>query len=263
MPELPEVETVVRSVRPHIVGKKILAASFGSHRVTRASHEGTAQALTGSTVTEVRRRGKQILIDLDRGLLYVHLGMTGKLLWNAPPTKYTRAQLHFEDGQLIYDDTRMFGRVEFFAVPPETLSRVGPDALTVTFQDFYSRLKRYRGRIKAVLLNQAFLAGVGNIYADESLFAAGVHPGASAQRLSKIRAEKLHRHLLEILQAAISHRGSSIADYVDSAGERGSYQQLHNVYGRRGESCPRCGAAIRRIVLAQRGTHFCPRCQKP
>jgi formamidopyrimidine-DNA glycosylase len=263
LPELPEVETVVRSVRPHILGKKVMAAAFASRRVTRASHEETSQALTGATITDVRRRGKQILIDLDRGLLYVHLGMTGKLLWNTTPTKYTRAQLHFEDGILLYDDTRMFGRVEFFAVAPEMLSRVGPDALTVTFEDFYSRLKRHKGKIKAVLLNQAFLAGVGNIYADESLFAAGISPSTPAQRLSKARAQKLHAHLLEILETAIQYRGSSIADYVDSTGTRGSYQQLHNVYGRKGEACPRCGALIRRIVLAQRGTHFCPRCQKP
>jgi formamidopyrimidine-DNA glycosylase len=263
LPELPEVETVVRSVRPHILGKKVIAAAFASRRVTRASHEETRQALTGATITDVRRRGKQILIDLDRGLLYVHLGMTGKLLWNTTPTKYTRAQLHFEDGILLYDDTRMFGRVEFFAVAPEMLSRVGPDALTVTFEDFYSRLKRHKGKIKAVLLNQAFLAGVGNIYADESLFAAGISPSTPAQRLSKARAQRLHAHLLEILETAIQHRGSSIADYVDSTGTRGSYQQLHNVYGRKGEACPRCGALIRRIVLAQRGTHFCPRCQKP
>jgi formamidopyrimidine-DNA glycosylase len=262
LPELPEVETVVRSVKPHILGKKILAASLSSHRVTRANHEETKQALTGATIADVRRRGKQILIDLDCGLLYVHLGMTGKLLWNAPPTKYTRAQLHFEDGLLIYDDTRMFGRVEFFAVVPDTLSRVGPDALTVSFEDFYTRLKRHKGKIKAVLLNQTFLAGVGNIYADESLFAAGIHPKTPAQRVSKRRAQNLHTHLLEILETAIYHRGSSISDYVDSTGERGSYQQLHNVYGRKGESCPRCGMPIQRILLAQRGTHFCPRCQK-
>ena len=253
---------MVRSVRPHILGKKILDASLSSRRVTRANHEETIAALTGATVTDVRRRGKQILIDLDRGLLYVHLGMTGKLLWDAPLTKYTRAQLQFEDGLLIYDDTRMFGRVEFFADPPDMLTRVGPDALTISFEDFYARLKRHKGRIKAVLLNQAFLAGVGNIYADESLFAAGIHPKTAAQRLSKTRAQRLHAHLLQILETAIQHRGSSIADYVDSAGERGSYQQLHNVYGRKGETCLRCGAGIRRIVLAQRGTHFCPRCQK-
>lgn len=254
---------MVRSVRPHIIDKKILAASLSSRRVTRANHEETAKALTGAIVTGVRRRGKQILIDLDRGLLYVHLGMTGKLLWNALPTKYTRAQLQFEDGLLLYDDTRMFGRVEFFAAAPEMLTRVGPDALTVSFEDFYTRLKRYKGRIKAVLLNQTFLAGVGNIYADESLFAAGIHPKAAASRLSKARAQKLHAHLLEILEVAIQHRGSSISDYVDSAGERGGYQQLHNVYGRGGENCLRCGTSIRRIVLAQRGTHFCPRCQRP
>ncbi len=253
---------MVRSVRPHIVGKQIIAASLHSGRVTRANHEETKQALTGATITGVRRRGKQILIDLDRGLLYVHLGMTGKLLWNAPPNKYTRAQLHFEDGLLVYDDTRMFGRVEFFAAAPEMLTRVGPDALTINFEDFYFRLKRHKGKIKAVLLNQAFLAGVGNIYADESLFAAGIHPKTATGRLSKTRAERLHKHLIEILETAVQHRGSSIADYVDGAGERGSYQGMHNVYGKKGESCPRCGNTIRRIVLAQRGTHFCPRCQR-
>lgn len=263
MPELPEVETVVRSIRRHLLGRRILDVTLSSHRVTRADHALTAAALSGATITHVRRQGKQILIDLDNGgLLYIHLGMTGKLLWNGEPGKYTRAFFRFDEGQLAYDDTRMFGRVEYFSTAPHLVSRIGPDALTVTSDDFYARLQKYRGSIKAVLLNQAFISGVGNIYADEALFAAAVHPKTSARKISKVRAGRLHTQLLEILHLSIANRGSSISDYVDAQGERGSFQQLHNVYGKKGEPCPRCSAPIRRTVLAQRGTHYCPRCQR-
>ena len=263
MPELPEVETVVRSVRPYLLGSGILSVELSSHRVTRADHTLTAAALTGRTIQQVRRQGKQILIDLDKGLLYVHLGMTGKLLWNATPGKYTRAHFELTNGTLLYDDIRMFGRVEFYSSAPSLLSRIGPDALTVSFGDFYGRLQKYRGRIKAVLLNQSFISGVGNIYADEALFAARISPKAAVPRLSKPRALRLHAQLLDILKLSIENRGSSISDYVDGQGERGSFQQLHNVYGKGGEPCPRCANPIRRIVLAQRGTHYCPRCQRP
>lgn len=262
MPELPEVETVVRSIRPHLLGKQILSVTLSSRRVTRADHALTAAALTGTTISAVRRQGKQILIDLDKGLLYIHLGMTGKLLWNAQPGKYTRACFELSDGHLVYDDTRMFGRVEYFSAAPQLVSRIGPDALTVTFEEFHGRLGKYRGRIKAVLLNQTFISGVGNIYADEALFAARIHPKAAAGRISRNRAQRLHTHLLEILRLSIENRGSSISDYVDAQGERGSFQQLHNVYGKKDELCPRCSTPIRRIVLAQRGTHYCPRCQR-
>ena len=269
VPELPEVETVVRSVAPLITGKTILSAALLSHRVTRQDHASTAQSLTGATIQHVRRRGKQILIDLDRGLLYIHLGMTGKLLWStaaetstAPAPRHVRAVLHFDGGALLYDDPRMFGRVEFYPTLPEFLTRVGPDALTVAADDFIAQLSHHRGRIKSVLLNQRFLGGVGNIYADELLFAARVHPIAQVSRLSKPRMLRLHTHLLEILEQAVLHKGSSISDYVDSSGNRGSFQQHHNVYGRAGLPCPRCGTTIRRIVVAQRGTHYCPRCQR-
>ena len=268
VPELPEVETVVRSIAPHITGKTIRSAVLLSHRVTRQDHAATAAALSGAAIQEVRRRGKQILIDLDRGLLYIHLGMTGKLLWR--PTaeasisggKHTRAVLHFEDGALLYDDPRMFGRVEFYPAMPQMLASVGPDALTVALEEFVERLAKHRGRIKSVLLNQRFLGGIGNIYADELLFAARVHPRTQLSRLSKERRARMHNHLLEILENAVLHKGSSISDYVDGSGNKGSFQQHHNVYGRTGQPCPRCGTPIRRIVMGQRGTHFCPRCQR-
>ena len=262
MPELPEVETVVRSIAPHIVGQRIRAASFFSRQVTRNDFLETAASLVGKSILGVRRKGKQIFLDLDGGILYIHLGMTGKLLWNAVAGRYTRAVIELENGVLLYDDIRMFGRVEFFEQSPPALSRVGPDALGIQFSDFHSRLRARRGRLKAVILNQSFIAGVGNIYADESLFAARIHPLALSDRLSKQRSEKLHKSLIEILELAIRHRGSSISDYVDSAGERGSFQQFHSVYGRAGEPCLRFGTLIRRIVVSGRGTHYCPRCQR-
>ncbi len=262
MPELPEVETVVRSLTPHLTGRTIQRAEFYSRLVTRGDRTEAANALTGAVILKIRRRGKQIFFDLDRGLLYIHLGMTGKLLWNRVPGKHARALLQLDTGTLIYDDIRQFGRVEFFEKLPTALDRLGPDALNITFEDFYARLKQHRGHIKPLLLNQSFLGGLGNIYIDEILFAACIHPRALVARISKKRAETLYAKLIEVLYLAIEHRGSSISDYVDGAGQRGAFQQLHSVYGRAGEPCPNCGTPIRRIVIAQRGTHYCPRCQR-
>jgi formamidopyrimidine-DNA glycosylase len=261
MPELPEVETVVRSIAPLVTGRTVLNAHFRSNRVTRGNHEHTAQALQGRVIQGVRRRGKQIFFDLDRGVLYVHLGMTGRLLWNGEPGKFARAVFETDGGLLVYDDIRMFGRVEYFEHLPEKFE-TGPDALQLDFSTFFERLRKRKGPIKPLLLNQSFISGVGNIYADESLFAARIHPKTSARRLSQKRAELLYGHVIEVLRLAIQHRGSSISNYVDACGNGGSFQQLHAVYGRGGEPCPACGTAIRRIVLGQRGTHYCPRCQR-
>jgi formamidopyrimidine-DNA glycosylase len=262
LPELPEVETVLRSIALHIVGHTIQHADFYSTRVTRGGLAATSRAVAGAAIRGARRRGKQIFVDLDHGTLYVHLGMTGKLLWNGESTKYTRAVFELDNGTLLYDDTRQFGRVEFYKSVPDALDRVGPDALTLGFEEFYARLQQHRRKIKPLLLDQSFISGVGNIYADELLFAASIHPRALASRISRKRAEHIHKQLLEVLQSAIDHRGSSISDYVDASGERGRFQTLHNVYGREGEPCPRCGGPIRRIVLGQRGTHYCPHCQR-
>jgi formamidopyrimidine-DNA glycosylase len=188
--------------------------------------------------------------------------MTGKLLWNSDPTKYARAILHLQQGDLIYDDVRQFGRFEFYPQLPKLLEKVGPDALTVSFEEFFSRLQRHRGFIKPVLLSQSFIAGVGNIYADEALFASRIHPRAIANKLSQTRARKLHKNILAILALAVELRGSSISNYVDADGACGNYQRQHQAYGRAGEPCSRCGKTIRRVVLGQRGTHYCPGCQR-
>lgn len=261
MPELPEVETVVRSLAPMLLGRTILRAEVRSHRVTRQDFGATEQRLTGATIERITRLGKQIFIHLDRGVVYVHLGMTGKLLMNAPEDKFTRAVLDLDIGTAQFNDIRQFGRFEFYAENPAQSSK-GPDALDVPFEVFAERLKRHRGTIKAVLLNQRFLSGIGNIYADEILFRAEIHPRARIHRISATRMKGLHQQTLQVLREAVAMRGSSISDYVDAEGVGGSFQDFHRVYGRTGLACVNCGTAIRRIVIAQRGTHYCPRCQR-
>ena len=262
MPELPEVETVVRWIAPRVIGQTILRAQVRSRRVTRQPFEDTERALTGTTIRSVERLGKQIFFRLDSGTLYVHLGMTGKLLWNAVDDRYTRALLELEQGTLLFNDVRQFGRFEYYQELPAVLSGKGPDALTITFEDFYERLQERRGAIKPVLLGQIFLSGIGNIYADEILFASAIHPRTLISRISRKRAELLYRNTIEILRAAVEMGGSSISDYVDPCGKKGEFQEMHRVYGRTGEPCVVCGRALRRTVIAQRGTHYCPRCQR-
>jgi formamidopyrimidine-DNA glycosylase len=262
LPELPEVEIVVRSIKPHLEGQTIREAHLHSRHVTRSPFATNRAGLRGATISKVERRAKHILIHLDRGVLHVHLGMTGKLLWNGETGPYTRAALDLTDGRLVFDDVRQFGRFEFRRTLPASVRELGPDALTVSLEEFRGLLHGRSGAIKPLLLNQTFLGGLGNIYIDESLFQAKIHPRAHARRLSAKRAELLHAAIHEVLTAAIESRGSSISDYVDGDGERGAFQDLHQVYGKQGEPCPRCGARIRRLVIGGRGTHFCPRCQR-
>lgn len=255
MPELPEAETIVRSLRPHVEGARIVAAEFRAKRVS--SYDPAL--LSGRTVVSLCRYGKQLLFTLDRGWLLVKLGMTGSFLWASEPTPYTRAILEFEQGHLCYDDIRQFGSFHLLAEPP---SAYGPDPFEIDGAGFAERLRAHDTEVKKLLLDQAFVRGIGNIYADEALFRAGIHPKARTRRLRNDRAAALHTVTVELLETAIAHRGSSISDYVDAAGEKGSFQQLHQVYGREGEPCVRCGTLIRRIVVGQRGTHFCPECQR-
>lgn len=262
MPELPEVETVVRSIAPVITGQSIRAARFHSRLVTQGNFASLSKSLRGARILSVSRIGKHILIQLNRGFLNVHLGMTGKLLWNAAPTPYTRAVLELDNGTLVYDDIRQLGRVNYSKDFPAAVKKLGPDALAVDFNRFFERLRARHGGLKALLLNQKFISGIGNIYADETLFAARVHPKAASNRLSKARARKVFDEMGRILESAIQHRGSSISDYVDSDGVEGHFQMHHRVYGRTGSPCERCGRPIRRIVIAQRGTHYCPHCQR-
>jgi formamidopyrimidine-DNA glycosylase len=164
-------------------------------------------------------------------------------------------------GTITYDDPRQFGRIEYGAEIPARVASLGPEPLEVSFDEFASRVRPRRAPIKAVLLNQAVVRGVGNIYADEALFRARIHPARSAVSLRRNRLLRLFEAMREVLTEAIESRGSSISNYVDAEGHRGSFQQRHRVYQRTGESCVNCGAGIRRMVIAQRGSHFCPKCQ--
>ena len=188
--------------------------------------------------------------------------MTGKLLLDSEPGPYARAIFQLDHGLLVYDDVRHFGRIEWSEQLPARAAALGPDALQIALDDFRKLLKTRRSGIKQLLMNQRFLRGMGNIYTDEALFEARIHPLAMASSLSKARATRLHRAMVDILAEAIRLKGSSISDYVDAAGQRGSFQTQHQVYGREGEPCPTCGSPIRRIVVGQRGTHYCPKCQR-
>jgi len=262
MPELPEVETVVRTLRPALIGRRILNAEFRQLRVLVGSPHKTIRALAGRRIQSIERHGKFIAIRLDRGWLVVHLGMTGKLLINADPTKWTHAIFTLDRGMLHYDDQRQFGRIEYGDELPARVAALGPEPLEVSLADFTARLKARKAPVKAVLLNQAVVRGVGNIYADEALFRAGVHPKRIAASLKKDRIARIYDAMREVLAEAIESRGSSVSNYVDAEGRKGNFQQSHRVYRRTGEPCVKCGAPIRRIVLSQRGTHFCPKCQK-
>jgi formamidopyrimidine-DNA glycosylase len=268
MPELPEVETVVRTLAPHLAGRRIVSARFTSKFVTPGDRSKLAARLAGRTIQSVQRRGKFILMMLDRGTLAVHLGMTGKLLMDhAPggrraPGAHTHGVFTLNEGVLLYDDPRQFGRIEWSADAPKRASRLGPEPLEIALDEFCRRLRGRKSRVKPLLLNQAFLAGMGNIYVDEALFLAGIHPLAIASRLTVARSALLYQSMRDVLTLAIEHRGSSISDYVDADGNRGDFQMLHRVYGREGEACVNCETPVKKIVVAQRGTHFCPKCQK-
>jgi formamidopyrimidine-DNA glycosylase len=263
VPELPEVETVTRSITP-LVGRRIVSAEFRCLRILRGGDpDRMAERLAGRRIAGVKRYGKFILVALEGGgYLLVHLGMTGRLLLGGPVGKHTHAILTLDRGLLLYDDSRQFGCVEFSEEFPRRVAVLGPEPLEVPFEEFARSLKRRKTRIKALLLNQRFVRGIGNIYADEALFRAGIHPMALAYRLRSESIRRLHRAIVEVLNEAIAAGGSSISDYVDAEGRKGFFQFSHRVYQRTGEPCIRCRTPIRRILVAQRSSHFCPRCQK-
>lgn len=247
----------MRSLAPKLTGRRIVSASFFAARVMRGAPE---PSLAGHAVLEVTRHGKHILLRFDHGTLAIHLGMTGKLLIDGEATAYLRAEFVLEGCRLLFDDIRQFGHMAWSESLPENVARLGPDPLEISGSVFAERLRGKRGRIKALLLNQVFLRGLGNIYVDEALHRAGVHP--LAEGLTAKRAKAVHESVVAVLEEAIASGGSSISDYVDTAGRKGSFQDRHRVYGREGAPCVTCGEPIQRIVVVQRGTHFCPKCQR-
>ncbi len=264
MPELPEVETVVRSIAP-LVGRRIVSAEFrGVLRVLRGGNpDRLAANLAGRRIDAIRRYGKFIVISIEGGgYLLIHLGMTGRLLLGGDAGKHTHAIFNLDEGVLLYDDSRQFGSIEWSDEFPKRVARLGPEPLEATFADFARALKARRTRIKALLLDQRFLRGLGNIYADEALFRAGIHPLTTASRIGGVRPRRLFDAIQAVLTEAIAAGGSSISDYVDAQGRRGFFQFGHRVYQRTGEPCLTCGTLIRRLLVAQRSSHYCPRCQR-
>jgi formamidopyrimidine-DNA glycosylase len=271
MPELPEVETIAAGLRAGIVGLKIRNARCRLPKLLRATRPEDLGALAGTRITGVRRRGKVLIVEAETRALLFHLKMTGQFLWvrpDSPPDKHTHFLLAFDDAaeELRFRDVRKFGFLRCLPCGEvetcDEIGRLGPEPLEISPEKFDDLLAARKGCLKSVLLDQRVLAGVGNIYADEALHAAGLHPLTAANRLNAAEKRRLWSVLRRILKAAIAAGGSSIRDYRGVGGEIGDFQTRHKVYGRAGETCRRCGGAIRRIVVGGRATFYCPKCQR-
>jgi formamidopyrimidine-DNA glycosylase len=281
MPELPEVETVARGLRQSILGRRIMSVTLGK---TDFIDDPAAieRHLPGRQIDAVERYGKFMLLRLSAvqlgasvsengaaasASLLVHLGMTGQLAPSPaaqPCEKHTHVCMLLDDGrELRYTDPRRFGRMAYLteASLAKELTAFGADPLEVSSEEFAVRIGSRNARVKALLLDQSVLRGVGNIYADESLWRAKIHPARLGVRLSKKETATLRKVLQDILQKAIVMRGSSISDFLDANGEPGEYQRHHRAYGREGKRCYRCRATIQRAIVAGRSSYFCPKCQ--
>jgi formamidopyrimidine-DNA glycosylase len=276
MPELPEVETVANGVHQRVHGQTILSVWTSNKPQTfKSAPTEIADLLTGSLIDRVHRVGKTIVFDLTRkpgkvrskpgapAQFLVHLGMTGRLLVSSPETEvplHTHAILTLSGGKEIrFVDARRFGRL---SVASDSYTGAGREPLTIPLEDFIALFRNRKTPIKAALLNQKLLHGVGNIYADEALFHAGIRPRRQAGRLTRDELTRLRAALVKVLKHAIKLGGSSVSDYVDAEGVAGFFQLHHRVYSRTGQPCRTCSTPIERIVVGGRSTHFCPSCQK-
>ena len=267
MPELPEVETVRRTLAPAVEGRTVAAVSFVWPRTCVGDPRATEARLAGQRIERLERHGKYLLFRLRKdgrgSLLAVHLRMTGSLLANGAPGRFTRARMALDDGTaVVFQDVRKFGRWQWSERLPPRLAALGPDPLGIGRDAFAARLRSRRARLKALLLDQEFLRGLGNIYADEALFRARLHPERSAATVGPRKARDLHGAVQAVLRQAIDAGGTSIRDYRDGRGAPGGFQHRILIYGREGAPCPACGTRVRRVLVAQRGSHFCPRCQR-
>jgi formamidopyrimidine-DNA glycosylase len=288
MPELPEVETVRLGLARLLPQRRIRTVDFDTPRSFPNDADAVRKYLIGATVCAVNRRGKALIIELSTGYcLFIHLKMTGQLVFRQSagesfgaghpndsligelPDKSTRVTFTFTDGsRLFFNDQRKFGWVKLVSLASLAdqpfLVRLGPEALAqdFSFEEFRTRLQRHsRTSIKAAILDQTVLAGVGNIYADEGLFMARIHPATPVERVSAVKLKRLYSALREVMQLSIDLGGSSDRNYVDAEGRKGSYLKFAQVFRRDKQPCPRCGQMIKKIRVAGRGTHVCEHCQ--
>jgi formamidopyrimidine-DNA glycosylase len=269
VPELPEVETIVNELSPMVCGKHIQRVEFlWPKTLLSPGAEEFATGIDGHVISALTRRGKYLVFMLDSGrLMLVHLRMTGSLRMvssRAPVPGHTRAIIHLEHGQdLVFIDPRKFGKFQLAEPGCRPLAALGVEPLEPDFTAgaLANILAGRRCPVKSVLLNQTLIAGVGNMYADEALFAAGIHPGRTAAGLLKTEVEHLHTAVIKVLRDGIEAKGASISNYFRPGGETGRAHISFNVAHRRKGKCHRCGALIERIVIQQRGTYFCPKCQ--
>jgi formamidopyrimidine-DNA glycosylase len=287
VPELPEVETVRQGLSELIIGKVLASATHDNPKSFPNAGADVKQFLVGASVTAIRRRAKVLMIDLSTDYsLVVHLKMTGQLVFvsketrfgaghpndslvNALPDTSTRVTLEFKDGsQLFFNDQRKFGWVRLMPtleIPNLSfMQKVGPEPLEADFtaKQFAERFKRRaRTNIKAAILDQSVIAGVGNIYADESLWGAKIHPKRLVGTITPAEFKKLYTELREVMNLSIEKGGSSNRNYVNAEGKKGSYMDFARVFRREGLPCPRCGTTIEKLRVAGRGTHICPYCQ--
>lgn len=274
MPELPEVETMRRTLSELILEKKIVDVEVRLPRLIRQPDpDEFARQLAGGQITDIRRRGKYLILEVPPHSLVMHMRMEGQLSLHStgePERPHTHIRFVFSDGsELRYRDVRQFGTMDL--VPAGQWERVGglkdlglePVGESFTLAAFRKVLERHpRRKLKALLLDQRALAGLGNIYTDEALYLARLHPETMVQELKPAQIRRLHQAIQEVLQRGIEAGGASVRTYLNGKGEMGYFQLQIQVYGRKGQPCPRCGRMIERIVVAGRGTHLCPRCQR-
>jgi formamidopyrimidine-DNA glycosylase len=273
MPELPEAETIVRGLRPSIVGRTIRATKVLHPDVLRETTRGFSKKVKDRRIIRVGRRGKNVLLELDaERLVAVNLGMTGRLLPTAGreegsvQSQHPAVRFLLDDGEaLVFDDTRRFGTVECLNMQEWRMrsERMGPEPLEPSFtaESLWTRLRESRSPVRSWLLDQRKIAGIGNIYANEALFLAGIHPQRLARGVSRNEADGLHRGVRHVLSNAIESGGTTLRDYRTASGEEGRYAGRLLVYGRDGLECSACRTEVRRVVFGGRSAFFCPVCQ--
>jgi formamidopyrimidine-DNA glycosylase len=269
VPELPEVETIKNELSPYVVGRSISGVTlFWEGMLRQPSPKEFYSRISRQEITGLSRRGKYLIFSLSSGdLLVIHLKMSGSLLIgkdSSEPPKYTRAIIRLDNGtRIFFSDPRKFGKIQLVKDRASVFGKLGPEPLEADFtpEVLTQRLSKRKAPIKAVLLDQSFVAGIGNMYADEALFSAGIHPLRPASSLSPDEVERLHSAIQQVLRSGIGSKGASIANYLRPDGTPGTAQFQFKVAHGRGKNCPNCGTPLKRIVVRNRGTYFCPKCQ--